>query len=737
MLSGVSMARAPRGTPSSILTLRLRRCFRHHKASRLGASYTSPLDASHHTNFSPRYSRTIHSTTSFRRATPHHPPSLISQDAVALVQSLLSHSDTNVSPEAKPFDQPHTSSTPFSDGPTSARRDNAGTQSVDPFGEALQAMRTGDTRRLLDVIEGMGREDLQNAATTIPRTTFTEFFRALDPLRVAQDCDQIDENQTPVGMFKILNMESSIDDWGVRKLYTRLLRCLLILMSALKNAGYTLLPEEYISLFRCAGASSDISGAGAFWNDLVQGPARVWQNSKLYTEYIKARFLTEPLYTNYQKISRMVTPRNLHRSRMVIYEGRKRRLDHLRMRVRLRRAQFGLNKDQAHAEELMRALRGNGPAVSLYRMVVGRHSFRLDEDIMCALMIALGRSGSMRFIGTEILQKYFGIRTPHPYPPQPVGEWARALLNSHSEVRIRPTVRLMRAVVETYGSNSEIGIAVQLVEHLSNRYNIPVPPDVWQDLLEWTYIMSTPPASTAWETAGLHMKIPSPEAVEKFWNAITSPPYNHIPTFKNYDLLIRSLIPRCSDDLTPVLLHMRKAIALYNEQCRLYETAVFEYAHHLRDGISSSTVLLDFERARFKKQRMWYDISAWCRMLLKRIPSSKDSPVPHPLVPDFIQEFRPFLKNPVQYETPTGHVSLFDWGIETFKVSVTDVIVQNMPMKNYRGKWTTRRLRSFKVTILSRRSLARLEPSKLMDPLNLLAPRDDTFSAAPVIQPRE
>ncbi|KAI0551066.1 mitochondrial ATPase expression-domain-containing protein [Xylaria curta] len=733
MLSGVSMARAPKGTPSSILTLRLRRCFHHHKTSRLGASYNSPLDASYRTNSSSRYARTIYSSPSSRRATPHHPPSLISQDAIAIVQSLLQRSDTNVPHGAKPFDQPHTSNTPFNDGLTSARRDNTSTQSMDPFGEALQAMRTGDTRLLLfrlKVIERMSREELQDAAETIPRTTFTEFFRALDPLRVARDCDQIDETQTPVGMFKILNMESTIDDWGVRKLYTRLLQRLLVLMDALQIAGYTLHPEEYISLFRCAGASSDISGAGALWNHLVSGPSHAWRNSEMDTEYIKARFLTEPLYTNYQKTTRMVTPRNLHRSRLVISENRKRRLDHLRMRVRLRRHQFGLSKETSHVEELMRALRGNRPAVALFRTTVGMHSFRLDENILCALMIALGRAGSLRFIGTEILQKYFGIRTPHPFPVGAKGAWVHP--------RITPTVRLMRAVVETYGSNAEIGVAVQLVEHLSNTYNIPVPADVWQDLLEWTYIMSTPSASTAWETAGLLFKIPSSQAVEKIWNAMTSPPYNLTPTFKNYDLLIRNLISRRSDDdLTPILSHMRKAVALYDEQCRHYETAVFEYTQHLRDGTTSSTVYVDFQRARFKKQRMWYDISTWCRMLLKRIPSSKDNPLPHPLVHGFIQEFRPFLKNPVQYEIPTGHVSLVDPAIETFKVIRTGTIVQDLPMKNLRGKWTTRRLRTFKVTVLSRRSLARFKPSRLRDPLNLLAPELDAFLATPVTQPPE
>ncbi|KAI0443437.1 mitochondrial ATPase expression-domain-containing protein [Xylaria telfairii] len=743
MLSGVSIAenrgcrvllqRAPRGTPSSILTLRLRRCFHYHKASRLRTSRTSPLDALHNIDLSSRHARTIHGTPSFRHATPRSPRPLISQDAVALVQSLLTLSDANIERGAAPLDQPHTSNAPLSDGLASAHRDtDTGTQPVDPFGGALRTMRDGDTRKLLfhlNVIVRMSHDEIQHAAATIPRTTFTEFFRALDPLRVARDCDPVDETHTPLGMFKMLNMESSIDDWGVRKLYTQLLHHLLLLMNVLQTAGYTLHPEEYISLFRCAGASSDITGTGAIWNDLVSGPARIWQNSEMYTEYIKARFLTEPLYTNYQKITRMVTPRNLHRSRLQLLEKAKRRLDHLRGRVRLRTARLGLNKEVSHTEELMRALRGNRPAVALFRTVTGTHSFRLDETIMCALMIALGRSGSLRFIGTEILQPYFGIKTPHPFPPEAPGEWARTLNFYPEPPRITPTVRLMRAVVETYGSNAEIGVAIQLVEHISNKYNIPIPHDVWRELLEWTYIMSTPPASTAWETVELYAKIPSPQAVEMIWNAMVSPPYNLVPTFQSYDLLIRSLIGRRSSDMTPILSHMRKAITLYNEQCWEYEAAVFEYTQHLRDGITSSAVLLRFEHARFKKQRMWYGISLWCRMLLKRIPLSENSPFPHPLVPAFIREFRPFLKNPIEYETPTGHVSLVDPAIETFKVVVTDTIVQDVPMKNLGGRWTTRRLRSSKVAVLSSHSLAKFKPSKLKDPLSLLAPRDDAFFA--------
>ncbi|TGJ88385.1 hypothetical protein E0Z10_g291 [Xylaria hypoxylon] len=736
----VLLQRAPKGTPSSILTLRLRRCFHHQKASRPPISYSPPPYASPGICRPARYLPSPYGAPSFRYATTHSSPSSISYDAVAHVQSLLARPDTKIPRSVEPPDHSHTSNTPISDGPTPAPTltpHGTSTRSVDPFRAALLAMREGDTRRVLTqlhVIEKMSREDLQDAVAAIPRTTFTEFFRALDPLRVARDCDPAGGSHIPVGMYQMLNMASSIDEYGVRKLYTQLMQRLLILMNALQVAGYTLHLEEYISLIRCAGASSDISGAGALWNDLSAGPLLAWRNSELYTEYIKARFLTEPLYTNYQKTTRMVTPRNLHRSRLALGAPAIQRLDRLRAKVRSKRLRFGLNKDIPHVEELMRVLRGHHPALRLFKTVIAYHSFRIDESLLCALMIALGRAGSLRFIGTQVLQKYFGIRTPHPFPLEPQSK-SQSLAFSSEPPRIRPSVRLMRAIVETYASNAEIGVAVQLVEHLSNTYNITIPQDVWQELLEWTYLMSTPPASTAWEEAKLYVKIPSPRAVEMIWNAMTSPPYNQTPTFKNYDILIRSLIGRGSDDLTPVLSRMREAILLYDEQCREYEVAVFEYTLYVRSGKTPSAIIYRFEHARHKKQRMWYNISTWCRMLLKRLPFSKASPVPNPLAPHFIEEFRPFLKNPVKYLTPTGCVSLVDPAMETFKLITTGSIEQTIPMRNTRGRWTRKQLHQKRVAVLSTHSLAKFKASFLKDPLTLLAPHQDAF-VAPVIQER-
>ncbi|KAI1306559.1 mitochondrial ATPase expression-domain-containing protein [Xylaria venustula] len=728
----VLLQRAPKGTPSSTLTLRLRRCFHRQERRHPHMLYNSCLHSSQNTSRLSRFIQDINSAPSFRYATAHSPPptSSLSHNAVLHLQSLLARSDINVLRSDEPCRDSDTSNG-LSRGHSSS---NANLVLIEPFRETLLAMRAGDTRRVLkqfNVIQKMGQEELRDSVLALPRTTLTEFFRMLDPLRIARDCDRIGENPVSVAMYLILNMTSSVDEFGQRKLYTALMRCLLILTRAMQDAGYTLHLEEYILLIRCAGASSDLAIAGALWNDVSgsASPLLPWRNSELYFEYIKARFLTEPLYTSYEKTRRMVTPRNLHRSRLMLPVPAVQRLDILRASVRSRRLRFGLNRDKLHVEELMRTLRGHAAAKKLFRTVVELRSFRVDEPLLCALMIALGRAGSLRFVGTEILQRYFGIRSPHPLPGQQPSDLERP-----PPASIRPSVRLMRAVVETYGSNAEIGVAVQLVEHLSNTWNIPIPRDVWQDLLEWTHVMSTPPVSTAWILARLSFKIPSPQAVEMIWDAMTSPPYNQTATFQNYNILIRSLIGRRGDDLTPVLSRMREAVRLYETQCREYEAAAFEYTLYQRADIVPSKVIDRFERARHKKQMMWFDIMMWCRSLLRGLPLSKVNPLPPPFVPQFIEEFRPFFKNPIEYLTPTGRISLRDPAIETFGAQTTGVIQQTMTMRNRRGEFYDRRFRRAKRELLSSHSLANFKASERKDPLHLLAPHKWAFVSDSIVE---
>ncbi|KAI0512712.1 mitochondrial ATPase expression-domain-containing protein [Xylaria bambusicola] len=739
----VLLQRAPRGTPSSTLTLRLRRCYHHPRLCRPPTACSSPLHVPQSVCSSASLYPSFNRPQGFRLATTSVLPPLssLSHEAVVHVQSLLvARSNTNVLHNADHPNRSNVFDVDAGDGqipmptPTSAPYESS-TQSADPFREVLISIREGDTRKALSqlhVIEEMSREEIRDAVAALPRTTFTEFFMALDPLRVARDCDSLGNYHISVGMYQLLNMTSILDDYGVRKLYTNLLQRFLILMSALKAAGHTLHLKEYIAIIRCAGAASDLSGAGHLWRDLSATPLLKWRHSELYNEFMKARFLTKPLYTSYRKTMRMVTPRNLHRSRLLLSSRTIQYLDVLQNRLRMRRLRFDLDKDSDVVSELMRKIRLPGPATRLFWTIIGYHSFRIDESLLCTIMIALGRAGSLRQIGTLILETYFNIRNPHPFPATHESQIRNYYLSSDPP-RIRPTVRLMRAVVETYGSNCEISVAIQLVEHLANAYNIPIPHDVWHDLLEWTHIMSTPPASTSWRMTPLRHKVPGPQAVEMIWNVMTSPPYNHAPTFADYDILIRSLIGR-RVALELVLAHMRDAIPLYDEQCREYEAAVLEHTLYLRIGTLPSTTIDRFERARYKKQMMWFKISTWCRMLLKRLPTSSRSPIPNPLAPRFIEEFEHFLYNNIKYRTPTGHVTLFDPSLETFRLIVTGQIKQTMPMKNRQGKWIRKKILTDQLEIVSSHSLANFEAPKLRNPLEVIAPHKSSF-VPPILPP--
>ncbi|OTA62023.1 hypothetical protein K449DRAFT_382710 [Hypoxylon sp. EC38] len=576
-----------------------------------------------------------------------------------------------------------------------------------PFQKALEALQQKDIRRLLIYLRQitlMGELELQEAVAALPRTTFTELLRSLDPLCVARDADPTDQSHIPVGVYQTLHLDSYIDELGTRKLYSQLLQGMLALVGALKASGQVLQTEEYIYLLRCAGATSDPVGATWLWNDMVRDQIANWRQSETYTEYISARFLTKPLYSSYDKARRLVHPRNLHRSRIRLDSRYVERLDRLRFNTRLGRLYMGLIKDIPHAEDIMRKMRKNRPVTKLFFSLLWNHQV-LNESLLCSFMIAFGRAGSLRFIGSQILHAYFGIdmkRLTYNEERDTQTSSGKNQIKSFG-YRIWPTVRLMEAVVEVYGSNGEIAIAFQLVNYISKTYHIPIPRSIWQDLLEWTYVMGSPPVSSAWRRADMQFKIPTRSAVELIWDAMVS--HQVQPGFEQYDILIRSLLGR--HQVGKVLPFMREAVELYSAQCQEYVEATFEYAQMIKDGMRLSHVVHRYERARFRKSRMWYDIRLWCRKYLSVVRSfNPNNPLTTVAVPDFIREFRPFLPTPAQYRTATGYVSLHDPAQER----IYGVRIQHLPifipMRTKRKPWWLQFAKIRKLSVLSRHSLA-------------------------------
>ncbi|KAI1809141.1 mitochondrial ATPase expression-domain-containing protein [Poronia punctata] len=690
---------------------------------------------------------------------------LISQDAAEYLRWLLRrhpiadggeetvHSDsldTNVSRKRNGDRQAD-----LTESPTRNHNDQLANGLWEPI---LWALREGDIQRVLKQlarIRDMEPSDLQIAVAELPRTTFTQIFRAVDPFRVDPLCDPASGYHVSAGMFKLLRMGSSFDDWGGRKIYTRLLRDLLLLKNALNASGQALSGEEYIYLMRCAGATSDLKAVRAIWVDLRSTLAGVWLNTEIYTEFIKARFLTEPLYTSFAKTSRMITPRHLHRSRLYISTRRAQRLDNLAYVTMSAHHHWGLNKNVDHVEPLIRQLRHNGPIIRLFSNVLSR-GYQLDEEFLCSVMVAFGRSGSLQTVGTTILEKYFAITPPAFIPPEvEIGEglykldekdpprlapWVELetldplhvniVLQHRPNKPIQPTVRLMRAIVETYGSNGEIALALELVEFLSARYEIPVPSDVWTDLLGWTHIMRTPPTSVAWKIAGLSSKIPHPRMIRMIWDKMTSPPHNQEPTFEHYNILIKHFVgkdpERIWNDTWAIIWYMKTATGMYWEQCRKYEDAALKYIQYKRDGAYTGHAASLFERERFKKERMWFSISQWCKTLIKKVDYGPRHPSSH-VAHQLIRTFRPFLINPIRYRTPGGYVTLIDPANETFQSAKIGELRRTFHIRNREGWFKRQRQVQRKVVVMSRHSLAPFRPARMTSPINLIRPEPDSF----------
>ncbi|KAI0143516.1 mitochondrial ATPase expression-domain-containing protein [Xylariaceae sp. FL1272] len=715
---------APRGTPSRIISLRLHRCLHHHQGPSCLSARAHPTPASQTRLVKTRIG-------DIRCATTQSSSASLSQDAVALVHSLLQARATPVDSHAPSKDArgaQHASTSERSPD-EDATIPRSRTEIPNAFRRALSAARVRDTRRLLinlKTIMNMSSSEKRNAVKTIPRTTFTEFFRALDPVLVDNDCDPTHGVPITYGMFMLLQMDSIIDDWGVRKLYSGLLRTLLVMMSMLKEEGLELQHDEYMILLRCTGAATDVVGARTIWSDFIHGPARRWRGSTAYLEYIKARFLTEPLYTGYSKTRRMVTPRALHRSRFLLSRREVERLDILRVKARARQLRFGLNKDaKARVEEQFRLLRCPPSVGRLHGRLV-RKGILMDEELVCALLVAAGRTGSLDYINTNILAEYFRISIKGSMAENNL-EIRNVPYERHEKTRrvasfkLRVSPRLLRAVTEAYCSNGEIGTALQLLEFISRTERLTMPSDVWRDLLEWTYIMSTPPASLAWESTGFHERVPAPQAVEMLFNAMVSPPYNQKPTFEHYHPLIHSLIRGLGQTRNhdQALVHMREAIQQYHEQCQAYEDAVFAYTQALRDGVVTSETTFRLERTRFQKQKMWFQLRLWCQSML-----NEWNPADGPSIHEIIDEFRPFLENPITYQTENGYVELFDPTIEKLN-TVATYEVRHTAYYPQDGEDVGHKLKQVKIMIQSSHSLTQLKSSD--NPLDLLAPERHRF----------
>jgi hypothetical protein len=510
-----------------------------------------------------------------------------------------------------------------------------------------------------------------HAYVRLSPTAFSEVLRSLDPTKEQlrlDDAHTININQkmadlTPLGFL--------VDTFGVRRVYTTLLEGLLLICRKRNDAGLAPLLSDYKVLLRCAGAASDSGMAKRIWQAMDLQRQRDGRDGGSYHDFLKSRFLTDPLYAQHDTGRFRLRPINVHRQQSAGVPPRiLRRLKWLRRKQVSRRLMlFGHDRIAAHGRlpdysHTTSILKKRKPIRRIFAGLWAR-GLAPEESLLSSAIVALGWSAQLDFIKREILGRFWqieistekqtGIVTVHGPGP--------AELPYRRDSPLYPTSSLIHAVAQSFCSNGKVATAVKLVDFISQRWEVQVPDRIWFDILAWTDIMASRPATEEWDLMAEFLpqwprRSLSTTAVLLVWETMLAKPYNAKPGFAQYDILIRALIEQRRFE--EALKHMRRWQQAYISKLTATENAFYEYAQARRLDARSTRSFQRLLRARAQKSYMWYRISVWCYSYIRGQRHSQEHGVHDMLIPRLVEEFRPFLHQRVEYRVPAGEVLLDD-----------------------------------------------------------------------------
>ncbi len=270
---------------------------------------------------------------------------------------------------------------------------HAGLADLDPVARRfLSFLSKGSTHNLFAWLAKASQRDLELVAD-LPPTTFSEFPALSGPLCREQGAGPCagPGGRGPDPRAEFTALGQYVNRYGNRVIPTRLLHFLLAVYELRLRNKHRLALGDVVALIRSAGAASDTAMAKRFWHDSEASGYAPWRRTDTYMEFIKARFLTEPLYTQFDPARFRVRPLNLHKMQTVFSGFEFRRLDTLRWNIELDALhRFGQNTHEPYyAEHLTRIMRRVAPIKKFFTSVALR-KHEHDERLLCAAISGAG-----------------------------------------------------------------------------------------------------------------------------------------------------------------------------------------------------------------------------------------------------------------------------------------------------------------------------------------------------------
>jgi hypothetical protein len=305
---------------------------------------------------------------------------------------------------------------------------------------------------------------------------FSALLRSLQPndfLRL-KERHRLDENGNAV----VISEEKAFEEFSAK---------LATVIKIMRQLGYRLTARDYQHLIDCARTGGDVKMADAFWNNMA-GAGDVQLDTWVYNSFMAA--ISGP--PTYEREFR-------------VYDA-----------ILQHRAQRKPDDPRHRAQKLFRRMTEKGIAPS-----------SMSFDI---LMLAMARMGDI--VGVEtMLKREWGVDV-RALPDEVAINEKRIAVRKDSPSY--PTTHTLVAVATAFCQNGQIDVAVRAVDHISRRYDIPIPVPAWVAIMNWTYVLSRHRKETGIPTT----------ALESVWKIMTAEPYNVVPTADMYDYIIRSYLWR-------------------------------------------------------------------------------------------------------------------------------------------------------------------------------------------------
>lgn len=450
------------------------------------------------------------------------------------------------------------------------------------------SLRREDAHQLIFFL-GRACED-PTYLSSLPKTTISEILRLLDPQHLFKSVKFLYRYLTPRNIDFLRGEAQQMDE--IFKYYKSKVRSI---TDKLVADGRQLGLQDYRLLLNLARSMGDGDGSVEVWDEMIKH--QVKPDTVCYNHYFEAR-CWEDIYYPMEKTKTRICSLylNIRRTGHNQPQAGKRseRKDHLGYKV----GSGGLKQEitSKFTEMIARSVRPDGRTYGL-------------------LMTAYSREGDLQAV-KSILKSVWDVDVDAIMKSEDDFMSPAAI---HADSPLHPTSELLCTIAHIFGSNSELAVAMRVVDHISRRFFIAIDRETWRELLEWTFALSKLRSKQA-RDCGLHVGQLPPSSVERLWKIMTSHPYNIKPTIAMIDRVVRSFSRRHQAD--QMIHHMRAGLKFHESSQHTYKKlrlsivrktwskGFFNESKHRLQQMAQVSLL--------RKYRDFLFISRWFRLLLRR-----------------------------------------------------------------------------------------------------------------------